>query len=327
MPADETIQMVVSSVRDCHRQLTVDGADVILDRQPTASPAAGDEMKEESPPVVLLHWVGQGPGHSYHEKPLINRMPVDQAFRPDGNFNPAVPTFCLVRNEDSEAAGQGPPAVDSVVWYLGMETLELQGDANFTHAKVTNAVAREIALNVAKSMLVGRLDLGCEEGDLGAGDSPLRDPEVIDFTARLKDNIESLMADARLAGVAYSTPPPPFSDSMEDVLRESIAQKRRQEADGSMPSNPAPISADELAAAPPLVLRPFEDIYRGFSSVDIMDVFKKVVLSRNDCCICPGYEVWFEKREGGSRHEYEMKNGHMYCCHMGPVLGQSCAQM
>lgn len=357
MLTDERIEMVVGDVTGCHRQLIVDGTDVILDRKPVASPAvappaAQHKVKEKSPPqpaVVLLHVGGEEPEHSYRDKPLINRMDwtVEQAFCPGGKFNPEVPTFCLVRNEDGEAAEQRPPAFDLVLWSPRKQTLELQVDADFTESNVTNALARKIALQVAKAKLVRYLDLVCGEGDIGDSDSPTRDPEVVNFTARLKSNIESLMADARLAGEAYSIAPPPFSDKMEDVLRKPFVRKRRQEADQeahrrslpakraahaaavaaaaasggarppalneNMPYKPTSISAGEVAASPPLVLRPFEDIYRGFSDTDIMNVFKKVVLSRTDCCLCPGFEIWFEKKEGGGRHEYKMECGSPYC--------------
>ncbi len=365
MLTDERIGMVVRGVEGCRRQLIVDGTFVVLDHKPTASPAVSnpagqDEAKETSPPqpaLVRLHMIGgQVPEMpEFRNQGLIDLMyDVDQAFRPGNRFNPEVPAFCLVRNEDSEPAEQRPPVVDLVVWSPWKRLLELQVDGNFTEPKVTNALAREIALNAAKAKLVEYLHLVCGEGDLadrdspffGDGGNPLRDPEVVQFTARLKSSIGSLMADARLNGAAYSISPPPFSDRMEDVLRECFATRRRREAreehprsppakraahaaavaatassggappptlNENMPSNRTPSSADELAASPPLVLRPFEDIYRGFSDVEIMNVFKKVVLSRNDCCLCPGYEIWFEEKEGGSKHEYQMKAGSPYC--------------
>ena len=359
MLSDAGIESVVLGVRDCYRQLAVVGTGVILDREPTASPAsapsASDELREGSSPppaLVLLHWGATGP-ETCCDKPLIDLMHLDLQFNPEQKFNPSVPSFCHVRNSDSEMAekagggSQFPPVVDLVIWHLNNRTLELQADTNFTELTVTNALAREIALNAAKSMLPEYLGLGCGETQLGDSDSPRRDPEVVDFTARLKDSVESITAEARSAGQAYSVSPPPFSDKMEDVLRAYIARRRREESDrkeqrrsllakkaahavavtaaaasGGTPPPPlkedwsyntAPISASELAASPTLVLRPFEDIYRGFSDIEIMSVFKKVVLSRSDCVLCPGYEVWFEKKEGGRDHDYEMESGPPYC--------------
>lgn len=80
-----------------------------------------------------------------------------------------------------------------------------------------------------------------------------------------------------------------------------------------------PILPDPLAASPPrLVLRPMDDLFRVFTVAEIMVAFSKVILSRRDCILCPGYEIWFEKKRavkknGVVRHEYAYKTGKPYC--------------
>lgn len=69
--------------------------------------------------------------------------------------------------------------------------LELQGDTNFTKTGVTNALAREIVLNSARTQMLARLD-GClweTSEDSDRTPRVIDDPVVAEFVSRFKTNL------------------------------------------------------------------------------------------------------------------------------------------
>lgn len=292
-------------------------------------------------------------------KPLL-RGKEPWKTRSDFDYVHVDPNQVVTKIDGGDGHGKGQPAADLVLWHVNNRVLELKADMDFTENGAMNALAREVALNTAKKMLLQYADERFRsDEDRYAPD----DPAVVQFLARFRANLIALVVEATSAPAAFSVSHPRLPDDVEGRLREKAARNRRKDADmkehqrlwkeyeaavearskkseaaagegtaaspdsaGDIPEKPKPRSCsaepvlpDPLAASPPpLVLRPIEDLYRVFTVAEIMDVFNKVILSRNDCVLCPGYEIWFEKKravkkDGVVRHEYAFKTGEPYC--------------
>ena len=253
-----------------------------------------------------------------------------------------------------------------VFWHRSEHVLELQADTGFTAAGVTNAVARDIALNSARALLLEYVEQSLKKEESSDDDAytPIGadDPAVIQFVARFRANLTALIDEANSAPATFSVSHASIPREVEGQLHRKAALRHRRRVeyqeylrllkeyedgpharkseaagggDGAVPS-PAPaedvtpdkpvlrhdnepMSPEALASSPPLVLRPMSDLYRVFTDAEIMVVFSKVILSRDDCILCPGFEVWFEKKRtartelGAVRHEYGVKTGDPYC--------------
>ncbi|CAB1107751.1 unnamed protein product [Ectocarpus sp. CCAP 1310/34] len=104
-------------------------------------------------------------------------------------------------------------------------------DTLFAETTVSNSLAGEIALNVAKTKLSEHLGLYLDkelsEYCFDEDSRARRDPQTLSFTNRLKANIDALVTEAQSAPEAFSPAPPMFSREVEDGLREAIAKDLR----------------------------------------------------------------------------------------------------
>eukprot|EP00903_Cladosiphon_okamuranus_P012814 g11975.t1 len=217
--------------------------------------------------------------------------------------------------------------------------------------------ARALLLEAAEQSFSRGESAGEEEDHGDYAPKGARDPVVVEFVARFTANLIALVEEASSAPATFCVSHSLLPQDVKERLREKISLNRQRRADmeeyqrlkkdydGAMktfnskaagastpaaardtpkkpkyPSEDIPTSPDPLAASPPtVVLRPIDDLYRVFTEAEILVVFKKVILSRDDCILCPGFMLWFEKKNatrnelGAVRHEYGCKTGDPYC--------------
>ena len=328
--------------------------------QRSSSPASASSSAFQ-PGVVALDLFANGPRES-HLSSLFQHLTVSELSNRDFTFLNIYGGHLVAKTDHANGTDSRP--VDLVLWHRSEYALELQADGGFTTTSVTNALAREIALNSARALLLEHIDWRTTSGKKHEEDDDddyapegAHHPAVVDFVARFRANLITLVDEVTSAPAAFSTPGPNMSQTVEDELREHAASNRRKRADwneeyqglskevkaatqattsvsassasaspapaGDIPEKPVSGRSDEpdtLASPPPkLVLRPMEDLFRVFTEAEIMDVFSKVILSRDDCVLCPGFELWFEKKRavtnecGAVRLEYGLETGDPYC--------------
>eukprot|EP00752_Nemacystus_decipiens_P002570 g2408.t1 len=244
MLSESAIDRVVGEVRDCHRELIVHGAKVVLKDLVTANrpvtspvppygllspqPQTSSSSPSSSPPdVVALHWQTSRPWlfRSYVFKPLLRD---EKSWKADFTYFHVDPTQHVTRMDVGEGQGRGPPPADLVVWHVTHRVLELQADTGFTESAVTNTLAREIALGTAKNKLLECVELRLASDE---SDEAPDDPMVARFMDRFVANLIALVEEASAAPAAFSVSHPLLPDGEEDRLRENVARNRRERAD------------------------------------------------------------------------------------------------
>lgn len=298
------------------------------------------------------HWWGGGPRDFFGSDLIQPLTSLDQAKR-DFTFLHILDRKHAMKMDAGD--GKRPTSVDFVVWCCSDHVLELQADTSFAKTGVMNALARELALSAARTYLLDflkdRLDDGKSYTPKGA-DDPAVIQFVARFKANFNTLMEEASSAPAAFSMSHSLLPHDVEDQLRgEVARNRRTRADWEEHKKSCTEYNAaiqayisaavpgasvfpapagiipkkqkagfthgrePSSPDPLAAWPPLVLRPMEDLYRVFTDAEMMVVFSKVILSTGDYCLCPEYKIWFEKKRavkneyGAVRHEYGYKTG------------------